>query len=182
MENARTMANPAPLGLVAFGVTLFLASSADANLWNGAGGPPVLATALVFGGIISILVSIMEFVRGDSIGMTFFGTFGAFWLSIWYFSSSLQQNAGVGGVFLMSFAAAAFIFWMAVMKRSIFHNIFGLLLTMTLIVQSYGNWSASSPSWATEVGGWIGILASLVALYMAAKALINEEYEEVILP
>ena len=182
MENGRTMANPAPLGLVAFGVTLFLASSADANLWNGAGGPPVLATALVFGGIISILVSIMEFVRGDAIGVAFFGTFGAFWLSIWYFSSSQQQSAGVGGVFLMSFAAAAFIFWMAVMKRSLFHNLFGLLLTLTLIMETYGSWSAGSPSWATKAGGWFGIFASLVALYMAAKALINEEHGKVILP
>lgn len=181
MENGRTLANPAPLGLAAFGITLFLASSSDANLWNRAGGPPVLATALIFGGIVSILVSIMEFVRGDAIGVVFFGTFGAFWLTLRYYSVSGQQPAGIGGVFLMCFAAASFIFWMAVMKRSMLHNIFGFLVTLTLAVQAFGNWGSGNLN-AIKIAGFIGILTALVALYMAAKALINDEYEKAILP
>jgi len=181
MENGRTMANPAPLGLAAFGITFFLVSSADANLWNGAGSAVFLGLALFYGGIVSILVSIMEFLRGDAIGVAFFGTFGAFWLAIWYDTSSQQQPPGLDGVFFMVFAAAAFIFWMAVMKRSMLHNLFGLLLTLTLIMETYGSWGGGHDG-ATKTAGWFGILASLVALYMAAKALINEEHGKVILP
>ena len=36
MDNGRTLANAAPLGLAAFGITAFLASSGDANLWHQA--------------------------------------------------------------------------------------------------------------------------------------------------
>jgi succinate-acetate transporter protein len=81
----------------------------------------------------------------------------------------------------MSFAVAAFIFWMAVMGRSLLHNLFGFFVTLTLAVQAYGNWGSGNLN-AIKIAGWIGILTALVALYMAAKALINDEYEKVILP
>jgi uncharacterized protein len=181
MANDRMVANPAPLGLAAFGITAFLQSSADANLWHGVAGAEVLGTALFLGGVISILVSVMEFLRGDAIGLTFFGTFGAFWLSSWYYNSEHLQAPGAAGVFCMVFAIAAFVFWMAVMKRSMHHNLFGFLLTLTLILEAYGNWGGGH-SGALKTGGWIGILTALVALYMAAKALINEEYGRVLLP
>ena len=181
MENGRTMANPAPLGLAAFGITAFLVSSADANLWHQAGYGAFVVVALFYGGIVSILVSIMEFFRGDSIGVAFFGTFGAFWLANWYNGTSKPNPEILPGVFFMCFAAAAFIFWMAVMKRSMLHNLFGLLLTLTLILVTIGNWGGGHAG-VVKAGGWMGMLASLVALYMAAKALINEEHGKVLLP
>ena len=67
------------------------------------------------------------------------------------------------------------------MKRSLHHNIFGALLTITLILLSYGNW-AGGHSGAVKTGGWFGLATALVALYMGAKALINEEYMKEILP
>ena len=181
MENGRTFANPAPLGLAAFGVTTFLVSSGDANLFSQAGYVAFMPLALFYGGIVSILVSIMEFFRGDAIGVAFFGTFGAFWLATWYLNSHPQESKGTPGVFFLGFAAAAFIFWMAVMKRSMFHNLFGLLLTLTFIMVTIGSWGGGHAS-VVKAGGWIGILTSLVALYMAAKALINEEHGKVLLP
>ena len=183
MENGRTLANPAPLGLAAFGITAFLVTSGDANLFNQAGYAAFMPLALYYGGIVSILVSIMEFFRGDAIGVAFFGTFGAFWLALWYLNShpQEQESNGTFGVFFLGFAAAAFIFWMAVMKRSMFHNLFGLLLTLTFIMVTIGSWGGGHAS-VVKAGGWIGILTSLVALYMAAKALINEEHGKVLLP
>ncbi len=175
------VANPAPLGLAAFGITAFLQSTTDANLWHGVGGAALLGTALFFGGVVSILVCVMEFLRGDAIGVAFFGTFGAFWLSLWYYNYFHMQATGAGGVLIMGFAAAAFVFWMAVMKRSIVHNAFGFFLTVTLLIQTYGNW-AGGHSGAVKTAGWFGIITALIALYMAARALINEEYGREILP
>ena len=181
MENGRTFANPAPLGLAAFGVTAFLVASGEANLFNQPFYEAFLPVALFYGGIVSILVCIMEFFRGDAIGVAFFGTFGAFWLALWYLNSHPQESKHLPGVFFLGFAGVAFIFWMAVMKRSMFHNLFGLLLTLTFITQTYSNWGRGHEG-AIKVEGWFGILASLVALYMAAKALINEEHGKVLLP
>ena len=182
MANDRMVANPAPLGLAAFGITTFLGSSSDANLWHGVGGAAFMGPALFYGGIVSLLVGIMEFLRGDAIGLAFFGTFGAFWLSLWYYNSNpAGQEPGAVGEFFLIFAFAAFIFWIAVMKRSMHHNLFGFLLTLTLAIEAYGKW-AGGHSGAVKIGGWIGILTALVALYMAAKALINEEYGKKLLP
>ena len=75
----------------------------------------------------------------------------------------------------MCFAVSSFVFWMAVMKRSIHHNLFGFLLTLTLIFLSYGNW-AGGHSGALKTGGWLGMITAIVALYIGAKQLINEEY------
>ena len=181
MENGRTMANPAPLGLAAFGITTFLISTGFANFWHEDFLPAFMVVALFYGGIVSILVSIMEFFRGDSIGVAFFGTFGAFWLAIWYENTIPHESKGLPGVFFMCFAAAAFIFWMAVMKRSMLHNLFGFLVTLTIATEAYGIWGGGH-SGAIKIAGWFGILTALVALYMAAKALIDEEHGKVVLP
>jgi succinate-acetate transporter protein len=182
MANDRMVANPAPLGLAAFGITTFLLSSANAGLWHGVGGVAVMGTALFYGGIVGLVVSIMEFIRGDAIGATFFGSFGAFWLSLWYWMSHPSiQAPGSLGVFIMCFAFGAFVFWMAVMKRSMHHNLFGFLLTLTLIFLAYGDW-AGGHSGAVKTGGWLGMITAVIALYMSAKALINEEYMREILP
>jgi succinate-acetate transporter protein len=182
MASNHMVANPAPLGFAAFGITNFLLSSQNAGLWHNAGGSAMIGTALAFGGAIGLLVSIMEFLRGDAIGATFFGSFGAFWLSLFYFvTHPATQAPGALGVLILGFAVANFIFWMAVMKRSIQHNLFGALLTITLILLSYGNW-AGGHSGAVKTGGWFGLATALVALYMGAKALINEEYGSALLP
>ena len=182
MANDRMVANPAPLGLAAFGITTFLLSSSNAGLWHNAGGSAVMGTALFYGGVVGLLACIMEFLRGDSIGATFFGSFGAFWLSLWYYMSNPSaQAAGALGVLIMTFAVGAFVFWMAVMKRSMQHNLFGFLLTLTLIFLSYGN-CAGGHSGSVKTGGWLGIATAVLALYMAAKALINEEYGRDLLP
>ena len=182
MANDRMVANPAPLGLAAFGITTFLLSSSNAGLWHGVGGVAVMGVALFYGGIVGLLVSIMEFLRGDAVGATFFGSFGAFWLSLWYWMSHPNlQTPGSAGVFILCFTVGAFVFWMAVMKRSMHHNLFGFLLTVTLAILAYGDW-AGGHSGAVKTAGWLGILTAIVALYMAAKALINEEYGRDLLP
>jgi len=176
------VANPAPLGLAAFGVTTFLLSSSNAGLWHGAGGAALIGTALFYGGVVELLASIMEFMRGDTLGATVFGSFGAFWLAAWYWLShpSLQAPGSLG-VFMMIFAIATFVLWMAAMKRSMHLNLLFFLLTVALAFLSYGNW-AGGHSGSVKIGGWVGLIASIVALYTGARHLINDEYERELLP
>ena len=44
------VADPGPLGLAAFAMTTFCLSSANANIWQGAGLVPALALAFFYGG------------------------------------------------------------------------------------------------------------------------------------
>ena len=72
-------ANPAPLGLCAFGMTTILLSLHNAGLT--ALGSPILAMAIFYGGIAQVIVGIMEWKKNNTFGMVTFGSFGFFWIS-----------------------------------------------------------------------------------------------------
>jgi hypothetical protein len=68
-------ANPAPLGLCAFGMTTILLSLHNAGLTPL--GSPILAMAIFYGGIAQVIVGIMEWKKNNTFGMV---TFGSFWV------------------------------------------------------------------------------------------------------
>ena len=74
------LANPAPLGLLGFGLTTVLL-----NLVN-AGVIPldtvVLAMGIAYGGIAQIIVGAMEFRKGNTFGTVAFLSYGLFWWSL----------------------------------------------------------------------------------------------------
>ena len=72
-------ANPAPLGLCAFGMTTLLLSLHNVGLT--ALGSPILAMALFYGGIAQVIAGIMEWKKNNMFGMVTFGSFGFFWIS-----------------------------------------------------------------------------------------------------
>ena len=72
-------ANPASLGLCAFGTTTILLS-----LWN-AGiiglSSPILAMAIFYGGIAQIIAGLMEWKKNNNFGFLTFVSFGFFWIT-----------------------------------------------------------------------------------------------------
>jgi hypothetical protein len=81
-------ANPAPLGLMGFGLTTVLLSSINAGvllssinagLLPATGEPVVIPLAMAFGGTAQIIAGIMEFKTGNVFGATAFTSYGAFW-------------------------------------------------------------------------------------------------------
>lgn len=77
------LANPAPLGLAAFGLTTFVLSMYNAGVGVGYGGATnvVVGLALFYGGFVQLLAGMWEFRTGNTFGATAFSSYGAFWLS-----------------------------------------------------------------------------------------------------
>ena len=74
------LANPAPLGLLGFGVTTVLL-----NLVNAGAFPldtVILAMGIAYGGIAQIIVGVMEFKKGNTFGTVAFTSYGLFWWSL----------------------------------------------------------------------------------------------------
>ena len=69
-------ANPAPLGLMGFGLTTLVLSFVNANLIGGgpASFPIVLGMALAFGGICQLLAGMWEFRTGNTFGAVAFSS------------------------------------------------------------------------------------------------------------
>jgi len=75
-----TTANPAPLGLLGFGLTTVLL-----NLHNAGVFPldaMILAMGIFYGGIGQVIVGIMEWKKNNTFGATAFTSYGLFWLTL----------------------------------------------------------------------------------------------------
>ena len=74
------MANPAPWAVTAFATTSFMLGMYQTHILNNAGILIVLPAAFFFGGLVQIIVAVMEFSRGNMFGGAVFGTYGPFWV------------------------------------------------------------------------------------------------------
>jgi len=73
------LANPAPLGLMGFGMTTVLLNLHNLGLFQM--NSMILAMGIFYGGIAQIIAGVLEFRKGNTFGTTAFGSFGLFWLT-----------------------------------------------------------------------------------------------------
>ena len=87
--------NPAPLGLMGFGMTTILL-----NLHN-AGFIPldsmILSMGIFYGGIAQVIAGIMEWKKGNTFAATAFTSYGMFWLSLVSLITLPKAGLGVAG-------------------------------------------------------------------------------------
>ena len=79
MENK--LANPAPLGLMGFGMTTVLLNIHNAGFFSEIDGM-ILAMGIFYGGIAQVIAGILEFRKGNTFGLTAFCSYGLFWLTL----------------------------------------------------------------------------------------------------
>jgi len=75
-----TTANPAPLGLLGFGMTTVLLNLHNAGLYEL--NTMILAMGICYGGIAQVIAGIMEWKKGNTFATTAFISYGFFWLSL----------------------------------------------------------------------------------------------------
>ena len=177
-------ANPAPLGLCAFGMTTLLLSLHNAGLTALAS--PILAMAIFYGGVAQAIVGIMEWKKNNSFGMLTFGSFGFFWIS---FAALLMLPAlglakGPQPVELAAFLSIWGIFALGLfictlaMHRLLQITLAAVVLLVVLLVAAELTGSAA----VLILGGIVGIIAGALAFYMGMGQVINEIYGKRVLP
>ena len=75
-----TMANPAPLGLLGFGMTTVLLNLHNAGFYEL--NSMVLAMGICYGGAAQIIAGMMEWRKSNTFAATAFISYGFFWLSL----------------------------------------------------------------------------------------------------
>src|SRR5512142_1118077 len=73
-------ANPAPLGLLAFGMTTVLLNLHNAGFYEL--GSTVLAMGIFYGGVAQVIAGAMEWKKANTFGTTAFLSYGLFWLTL----------------------------------------------------------------------------------------------------
>ena len=169
-------ANPAPLGLCAFGMTTILLSLHNAG-FTGISSP-IVAMALLYGGVAQSVVGVMEWKKKNTFGMLTFGSFGIFWIT---FAAILMLPAlslakAPSPVELAAFLAVWGIFALGLFICTLkMHRLLQVTLAFVVILvallvtaQLTGN-----PLILT-LGGISGLIAGGLALYMGLGQTINE--------
>lgn len=182
MEQKIKKANPAPLGLLGFGMTTVLL-----NLEN-AGILPlsivILAMGIFVGGIAQVIAGILEFKNNNTFGGVAFTAYGFFWLSlvtIWVGLPGFKtvDNASMGFYLLLWGLFTLFMFIGTLKHKRISQLVFGSL-TILFVLLALGKFFDSSV--ITNIAGVVGILCGLFAIYDAVGQIVNEEYGKVVLP
>ena len=75
-----TTSNPAPLGLLGFGMTTVLLNIHNAGFYPL--NTMILAMGIFYGGIAQVIAGIMEWKKGNTFGTTAFTSYGLFWLTL----------------------------------------------------------------------------------------------------
>ena len=177
---ADTTANPAPLGLLAFGMTTVLLNLHNAGLF--AMGSAIFAMGIFFGGMAQIIAGIMEWKKNNTFGTTAFISYGFFWISLvglilmpgFGWSIPLAKEALVSFLTLWGlFSLVMFIITFRLSKALQF--VFGSL-TLLFFLLVAGN--ATGIVAILQIAGVIGIICGLSAMYTGLGQVMNEVYKE----
>ena len=180
-----SIADPGPLGLAGFAMTTFALSSANANLWKGAGVASALALALVYGGLAQLLAGMWEFVRKNTFGALAFTSYGAFWIGLWLLikGGPVPGGADTTAIYLLGWTIFTAYMTIAALRTSSAVLLVFVALTLTFIFLTIGAWGTSSSfTDMTRVGGWLGLLTAALAWYASAAGVINDTHKRVVLP
>ncbi len=177
------VADPGPLGLAGFAMTTFCLSSANANIWHGAGLEAALSLALFYGGIVQVLAGMWEFVRKNTFGALAFSSYGAFWLSLYAIFQFHLAGGGSDtvGIFLLGWTIFTAYMTIAALRTNLALVVVFVLLLVTFLLLTIGNWGAGHAS-VVHAGGWVGIVTAAAAWYTSMAGVVNETHGKVLFP
>lgn len=179
-----TTANPAPLGLLGFGMTTVLL-----NLHNAGYFPinsMILAMGIFYGGAAQIIAGLMEWKKGNTFGMTAFTSYGFFWLSlvallVWpKFGLAAAPDSLAMSAYLGIWGVLTFLLFLSTFRLNrALQVVFGTL-TLLFFLLAYGDLT-ENPT-IKIIAGYEGIICGLSAIYTAIAQVTNEVHGSTVLP
>jgi len=187
------LANPAPLGLLGFGMTTVLLNLHNAGLFGL--NSMILAMGIAYGGLAQVIAGIMEYRKGNTFGTVAFTSYGLFWWSLvmllvfpWinFWSteptSPLQRSseAAMGAYFFMWGLFTLAMFFGTLKTNRALQFVFmslAILFFLLAIRDAFG----ITGSYAQAVGVE-GIICGLSAVYLAIAQVLNEAHGITVLP
>jgi hypothetical protein len=179
-----TTANPAPLGLLAFGLTTVLLNLHNAGIFEM--NSMILAMGIFYGGIAQIIAGIMEAKKNNTFGLVAFVSYGSFWLTLvalivmpklgWIPAAS--ESAMVAYLIMWGiFTGLLFIGTLRISKALQF-----VFATLTILFFLLAIGDATGNASIKTFTGYEGIICGASAIYTGIGALLNEVYGKTMLP
>jgi uncharacterized protein len=183
------LGNPAPLGLLAFGMTTLMLMFVETG-WAETDFEYVVAgNAIFFGGVGQILVAIFELLQGSSFSFAVFFSYGAFWLGWAFLFVERAKDYSTFGdasystgmtLFLIQWGLLSSCFFVVTLRKNVCLIVVFALLTTTFFLLAAST-ATKSPA-VKKAAGYIGFFTAIGALYTGVAELINEEWGQHVLP
>ncbi|HOP64518.1 MAG TPA: acetate uptake transporter [Spirochaetota bacterium] len=176
------LANPAPLGLLGFGMTTVLLNIHNAGFYPL--DTMILAMGIFYGGMAQVIAGIMEFKKGNTFGTAAFTSYGLFWLTLVFILVSPWGQTAPSGIalpmyFIMWGLFTLFMFFGTLNGNKGTQVIFGSLTVLFFLLAIR---DITHNSVIATITGWEGIFCGFSAFYVAVAEILNEKFGKTVLP
>ncbi len=177
-------ANPAPLGLMGFGMTTVLLNLHNSGVFEL--GSMILAMGIFYGGIAQVIAGIMEWKKGNTFGTVAFTSYGLFWLSL--VGLLVLPEKGIGNApdnsamvaYLLMWGLFTGVLFIGTLKLSRALQIVFSSLTILFLLLALGDLTGNAT--IKHIAGYEGILCGFSAIYTGLAQVLNEVYGRTVLP
>jgi succinate-acetate transporter protein len=180
-----TTANPAPLGLLGFGMTTVLLNLHNAGFYEL--NSMILAMGICYGGAAQIVAGIMEWRKGNTFATTAFLSYGLFWFSLvaliilpklgW----ATASNDAAMAAYLFMWGLFTAVMFIGTLRLHVAGQVVFGSLTILFFLLAIGDLSHAGPDFR-HFTGYEGIFCGLSAIYAGLAQVLNEIYGKVVLP
>ncbi len=170
--------NPAPLGLMGFGMTTVLLNLHNAGLFGL--GSMILAMGIFYGGLAQIIAGAMEWKKGNTFATTAFCSYGLFWLTLVVLivfptlGVAEKTSSTAMAAYLAMWGLFTAIMFIGTLRFNRAMQFVFATLAILFFLLAIGDYTGNAM--ITQIAGWEGIVCGFSAIYTALAQVINESY------
>jgi uncharacterized protein len=179
-----TTANPAPLGLLGFGITTVLLNFHNAGFYEL--NSMILAMGICYGGLAQIVAGMMEWRKGNTFATTAFISYGLFWLSLVALIVLTKLGWGAASdntamaAYLAMWGLFTAVMFVGTLQLSRALQVVFATLTILFFLLAYAYFANASAGFK-HFTGYEGIFCGFSAVYTGLAQVLNELFGKTIL-
>jgi succinate-acetate transporter protein len=184
VKNLDVTANPAPLGLIAFGMTTVLLNLHNAGFF--ALGSMILAMGIFYGGLAQVIAGIEEWKKNNTFGATAFTSYGLFWMTLVALlilpKLGLADATSATGMsaYLFMWGLFTAIMFIGTLKANRALQFVFATLAILFFLLALGDFTGNGT--ITVIAGYEGIICGFSAIYAGLAQVLNEMYKKTVAP
>ena len=181
-----TTANPAPLGLLGFGMTTVLLNLHNAGFYGV--NSMIMGMGIFMGGLAQIFAGLQEWKKNNTFGATAFTAYGSFWLSLvalWLipktsFGAAYASDEKSVGFYLLLWGIFTLFMFFGTLRSNRMLQVVFATLTLLFFLLAIGDFTGNEE--LHTIAGYEGIICGLSAFYGCVAQVLNEVYGRTVLP
>jgi uncharacterized protein len=180
-----TTANPAPLGLLGFGMTTVLLNLHNAGFYEL--NSMILAMGICYGGAAQIIAGAMEWRKGNTFATTAFVSYGLFWLSLVALIVLAKLGWGAASndtamaAYLAMWGLFTAVMFVGTLRLNRALQVVFATLAILFFLLAYGDYTNASAGFK-HLTGYEGIFCGFSAIYAGLAQVLNELFGKTVLP